>query len=318
MDTKAVLEEIELEIKETTEIMNKEAIAIAPGRSWQEIIASMPYPVLPKNGMNELYSSIIHKLGNHCASSGLLTKDLLKSCPVAVKPVPSYLTAIRSTAAYSMPCGHPPKGGTFYIDPHIDSGDKPEAMPYDYSLLCAHETYPGHHLLDTTRWGLKRKLRRHIEFPLFYEGWACFAEELMFHTGFFDGPKNRLLLAKRRFWRALRGKADLNIHTGKTGVLDAAKLLTLTGKSITEAVLMAKRYALKPGYQVCYTIGIRRFSRLYEQFSSNNNKPIDFANKVFAQGEIGLDQMEKYLVPERKWPFLPISASNKNFNPRNT
>jgi len=25
-----------------------------------------------------------------------------------------------------------------------------------------------------------------------------------------------------------------------------------------------------------------------------------------------------YLVPERKWPFSPISALNKNFNPRNT
>ena len=25
-----------------------------------------------------------------------------------------------------------------------------------------------------------------------------------------------------------------------------------------------------------------------------------------------------YIVPERKWPFSPISALNKNFNPRNT
>ena len=24
------------------------------------------------------------------------------------------------------------------------------------------------------------------------------------------------------------------------------------------------------------------------------------------------------IVPERKWPFLPISTSNQNFNPRNT
>ena len=23
-------------------------------------------------------------------------------------------------------------------------------------------------------------------------------------------------------------------------------------------------------------------------------------------------------MPERKWPFLPISTSNQNFNPRNT
>ncbi len=26
----------------------------------------------------------------------------------------------------------------------------------------------------------------------------------------------------------------------------------------------------------------------------------------------------RYIVPERKWSFSPISASNKNFNPRNT
>jgi hypothetical protein len=27
---------------------------------------------------------------------------------------------------------------------------------------------------------------------------------------------------------------------------------------------------------------------------------------------------KKQLVPERKWPFSPISTSNKNFNPQNT
>ena len=58
---------------------------------------------------------------------------------------------------------------------------------------------------------------------------------------------------------------------------------------------MVKRYTLKPGYQLSYTIGRRGFRSLYNQYSATGGQPAGFARRVFAQGEIGLDQLEKVL-----------------------
>ncbi len=291
LDATAAFKELDLEIQETTKILNREAGRLSGKnrrfQSWNQAVAFLPTPCLSESGLKGLYQSAIDRLADHCLAWGLTTKALLESCPVKVEPVPSYLATIRTSAAYSMPPGHPPRGGTFYIE----SGSLLEPPPPDYILLAAHETYPGHHLLDTSRWHLKPRLRRHMEFPLFYEGWACFAEELLFHTGFFEGAKERMLLAKRRFWRAMRGKADLYLHTGKMDIPTAAAWLTKAGKDPEQALSMVRRYALKPGYQLSYTLGMRRFRKLYERFAGRGHGPADFANQVFALGEIGLDQL---------------------------
>ena len=71
-------------------------------------------------------------------------------------------------------------------------------------MTTAHETWPGHHLLDISRWCLDRPLRRSLEHPLFYEGWACFAEEMTARTGYFADPWDRFILAQRRLRRRPR------------------------------------------------------------------------------------------------------------------
>lgn len=290
--------ELERERREMTEILEREARRMMPGRSWQAVLADMPVPEIPEGGQATLYRSAINALGRHCADRGLIEASLLTICPVRVTPVPAYLSTIRSTAAYSMPPGHPPRGGTFYVDDRFN----PDHLPHDYCLLTAHETFAGHHLLDTARWGLKRRLRRHIEFPLFYEGWACFSEKLLFHTGFFEGAADRFLLAKRRFWRAMRGMVDLDLQTGRKNMAEAAEFLMTSGMNRRQALAMTRRYALKPGYQLCYTIGMRWFEKIYGDWRKKNDNPSDFARKVFTTGEIGLANLEKMLCNDMDDP----------------
>jgi uncharacterized protein (DUF885 family) len=218
--------------------------------------------------------------------------DLLAACPVAVREIPAYMRPVRSNAAFSMPPGHPPAGGTFFVQ---EAGQGAE-VPVDYRLLAAHETLPGHHLLDTSRWRHARPMRRHIEFPIFYEGWASFAEELLFETGFFAGTQDRLLMAKRRFWRAMRGSVDVNIHTRRQTLEEAAGLLVSHGMPVQQARAMVRRYSLKPGYQLAYTIGRRRFRDLWERFRRKQADPAAFAGSVLAQGEIGFDHLEQILA----------------------
>lgn len=293
LDPDEIARQLELELVETRAILEGSTASIAPGRSWQAVVDELPRPPMPAGGTAKCYQTAIAELARHCTAIGLIDTDLARACPVTVEPIPGYMRPVRSNAAYSMPPQHPPRGGTFFI---LEAGPgKDQGIPPDYRLLAAHETFPGHHLLDTCRWRHERPVRRHIEFPIFYEGWASFAEELLFNTGFFHTPADRMLMAKRRFWRALRGQVDFEIHMRRRTLDDATALLVSAGMSPKRAQAMVRRYSLKPGYQLSYTIGRRRFRRLYETFYQHEADPVAFAIRVLAQGEIGFNHLEQLL-----------------------
>lgn len=283
--------ELEAELTETRTLLTQRATAVAPDRPWQTIVKDLPRPPIPAEDPRALYRDTITSLEAHCTAIGLIRPNRVAQNPVLVAAIPAYMGPVRSSAAYSMPPGHPPQAGTFYIPP----SDASHPLPADYRLLTAHETYPGHHLLDTCRWSHSRPVRRQIEFPIFYEGWASFSEELLFDTGFFSGPVDALLMAKRRFWRALRGRADLDIHMRRKSMDDAAADLVTEGLSPAETQAMVRRYSLKPGYQLAYTLGRRRFRRLYEAWCEGEADPVGFAQRVLALGQIDFHHLELML-----------------------
>jgi len=293
MSASEAMAEIEAELREMEERMADEAARISPGAGWAEVMDSVPLPPLGDDGLFGLYRSEVGKLGRHCLEKGLVGRELYESAPVKVEPTPPYLAAIRSAAAYSMPPGHPPRTGTFYIIDHDVAPELFQTLHRDCRMLAAHETYPGHHLLDSHRWRHERTVRRHLEFPLFYEGWACFGEELMRHTGYFDQTHDRLILARRNYWRAIRGKIDLGLQAGEVNLEKAADMLAAAGMDRGRAGRIVNKYTLKPAYQLCYTIGSRRFRALYERLGSG--RPGRFAKRVLAQGEIGFDGLERAL-----------------------
>ncbi len=281
------------EIQETRSRLIDLSRRLAPGSSWQEAVASLPTATPSPAGISVLYQEAITDLAAHCADLGLVTPAFLERCPVRVEPIPDFMQPVRSNAAYSMTAGHPPRGGTFYI---MEAARK-SAAPVDYRLLTAHETFPGHHLLDNRRWEQARPVRRHVEYPLFYEGWASFSEELLFATGYFHTPTDHLLMAKRRFWRALRGRVDLEIHTRRRSLDQAAALMTANGLPAKQANAMVRRYVLKPGYQLAYTMGRRRFKRLYDRCGKSPSSPAEFAARILSVGEIPFHHLEAALPP---------------------
>lgn len=104
-----------------------------------------------------------------------------------------------------------------------------------------------------------------------------------------------MLMAKRRFWRAMRGRVDLDLHTRRKGPRDCAAFLAADGMEPGRAEAMVRRYALKPGYQLSYTMGRRRFRRLYTAFRAEGGTPAAFARGVLAQGEIHFHHLEQTL-----------------------
>jgi uncharacterized protein (DUF885 family) len=223
------------------------------------------------------------------AAIGILESDPDSIIPVIVEEMPQYFRAIRSASSYSIYPDYPPVNGKFYVLNSSGHGVPSENLD-EYMMLTAHETYPGHHLLDSSRLTLKNIIRRSLEFPLFYEGWASFAEVLLSHTGYFKGSAERFKLAKRRYWRAVRGQVDIGLQTKELDFESAAKILQKSGIPYDRAMASVKIYTLNPGYQICYTVGIRRFLDLFDHYGKHDLKK--FVRTVLRNGEILFHDLE--------------------------
>ncbi len=300
MDLQEVNNTLDQEIHEMQQVMDQEARSLVlnesiienDNRLWSKALRRISMPAVGKDGLIGLYQSAVNNLGEQCVEQGLVSPSLVSSCPVRVAPMPPYLAAIRTASSYSIPPKSPPVGGMFYINNVEVLGKENQDRLREYRMLSAHETYPGHHLLDTSRWTLARSVRRVIEQPIFYEGWASFAEELMRRTGYFSNPEDRFLLAKRRLWRAIRGKVDLGLQTGTMNFTTAIEYLKRTGMNDEWAMSSVRKYPLNPGYQLCYTIGLRRFLDLFDRYGRNMLQ--NFVHTVLEQGEINFKDLERY------------------------
>lgn len=292
MGLEEIGDHLEEEIENTAHQLDLSAGQIAPGKAWLEVFHQLPPPEAGDNDAAALFKAGIAQLRNHCLENGFVPEAAIVGCEVKIETIPEHMTPIRANAAYSMPPGHPPKGGVFYLQPLSR-----QAVPRDMMMLAAHETYPGHHLLDTLRWRQEQPLRRCLEFPIFYEGWASFSEEILFDTEYFSGPVDSLLMAKRRFWRAHRGRAEFRIHTGRSTLGEAAAELSDIGLvSPAQALSMVRRYALKPGYQLAYAIGRRKFRQLYTAYLGGGRTPAQFVREALSEGEIGFDHMAEHML----------------------
>jgi uncharacterized protein (DUF885 family) len=119
----------------------------------------------------------------------------------------------------------------------------------------------------------------------------------MFQTGAFDQPFDRLILLRRRFRHAVRGIVDLRIHARADGFEKAASELAAAGFDKDRSLETVRKYALRPAYQMCYTVGRRRFQRLFESYGQRDIA--GFANTVLKSGELLFGDLERVLKGPR-------------------
>lgn len=165
----------------------------------------------------------------------------------------------------------------------------------EYIFVTAHETYPGHHLLDSIRRGLKNPIRQQIESPLFYEGWASYAERLIDQLGYTKNPLQGMVGLKRQAWRAVRAMLDVGIRINRLKSEDAKDLLKGLGYSPRIVKSMLKAYLLSPGYQLCYTLGKFEIDRLKRKFCSKLGLK-KFHDFLLGGGQIPFDLIEKRIL----------------------
>jgi uncharacterized protein (DUF885 family) len=282
------------ELQTMKEVLLQETARQAPGLTWLEAKRLIPFVDVEGQGLLDLYGRELERMELHCRQHGLVPDKRMKSAVLEVSAVPESLAAIRASDSYASTPGHPPSGGVFFVLEHGLNCGGQFGRSLEYRMTAAHEAWPGYHLLDSCRWALDRPLRRPLESPLFYEGWACLAEELMARTGYFNGPWDRFLLAKRRVERAARGLIDLGLQGGRMTIDQAVELLVGVGYRREVASSVIPKYLLRPGYQVCYSFGLMQALNLLDKYG--NNAVGTFSRTLLTQGEIGFDRLEKTLV----------------------
>jgi hypothetical protein len=220
-----------------------------------------------------------------------------------VQETPTYLKSVRSSASFAAGfTSDPREKDYFYITTILplrrtrQAGDLlRKRLHREYKFLSAHETFPGHHLLDSTRRNLTNHIRAQIESPLFYEGWAYYIESLLTEYGYVDHPLDQLIDHKRRLWRAARCQIDIGLSAGLLSRSEAIELLTSAGFSREEARNQVDRFRLNPGYQLCYSVGRHELTRLRKEYGSRLGRDV-FHREVLHGGELPFHLIEKRLA----------------------
>jgi hypothetical protein len=266
---------------------------IDPNRSWSELYHAYSPSDIEKTDTIPLYRSEIDRLGRFFREHGFREFDL--SASLEVCETPTYLRSVRSSASFSAAFSADVREQDFfYITTQLAQRRGKEAANFvrkrlyrEYKFLAAHETFPGHHLLDSVRRRLENPVRRQIESPLFYEGWAYYAESLLAEYGYVNNPMDYLVDCKRRLWRAARCQIDVGLTTGMLSKADAMALVISAGFSPEEADFQIDHFQLNPGYQLCYCLGRHEIMQLRKNYGM----------------KMGLDQFHKQLLEGGELPF---------------
>jgi len=271
---------------------------IDPSAAWQDLYHGYFPSEIGRSDTIDLYRDEIEGLRNFFGRQGLKAEAL--TAPVDITETPDYLRSVRGAASFAAAfTADIREQSYFYITTHLtgrhaaaDDDLLKKRFHREFKSLTAHETIPGHHYLDATRCRLANPVRRQIESPLFYEGWASYAEYLLIDSGYITHPMDLLVDYKRRLWRSARCRVDVGLTTEKIQPDEAIHLLHVCGFSPDEARRQVDRFRLNPGYQLCYSLGCHEFKQLKASYGSRMDTA-RFHRFLLEGGELPFHLIEK-------------------------
>ncbi len=289
--------------------------SINPRKSWGQLYHAYSPPEVGQLDTFALYGREIKRLTSFFRQHGF--DELVGSEPLLLCETPTYLRSVRSSASFSAASGaHGSEADRFFLSTRLPRHRGRQAeerlrkrLHREYRFLSAHETIPGHQLLDSVRRNLANPVRRQIESALFYEGWAYYAESLLAEYGYVELPIELLVDCKRRLWRAARCQIDVGLTTGRLKPEDAVGLLTTAGFSTEEATAQVTRFRLSPGYQLCYSLGRYEIMQLRKSFAPHLGRD-RFHQELLEGGQLPFHLAEQRLQALGTSNNLLRNASN--------
>jgi uncharacterized protein (DUF885 family) len=271
---------------------------IDANKTWEQLYHSFAPYQFTETEIVALYENEIQRLREFFSQNGF-SEELLNT-PVKIKYTPTYLKSVRSSASFAAAFSRDPQEESyFYISTQFAQHNSKETdhhlqrrLSREFKMLTAHETIPGHHFLDSFRRKLSNPIRRQIESPLFYEGWASYAESMLIEYGYLNDPMELLVSLKRELWRSARCQIDVGFTIGKLTESTALDLLQTCGFDAAEASRQLDRFRLNPGYQLCYGYGSHEFRQLKKKYC-NLLGGKDFYRFLLEGGELPFHLIEK-------------------------
>lgn len=140
---------------------------------------------------------------------------------------------------------------------------------FGVKTLAFHETVPGHHLQTALAQEIPNlpDLRRGMQFNAYTEGWALYAERLMWELGAYaDDPQGDLGRLQMEAYRAARLVVDTGIHAKRWSFDQAVDyVVQAAGFTTNYAQGEVTRYSVWPGQAASYYIGFLKFLELRQK-----------------------------------------------------
>ena len=205
---------------------------------------------------------------------------------------PKFLLNVIGSIAYHPPGVYSPvQTGMFYIRPLPDEFDDKYVKRYsDYIQKrkfrggIVHEAYPGHHFQFQMSSKVTDKVRKWQEDPMYYEGWALYCEEMMYHQGLYGIDHDRWLRVINGIrFRAARIIIDVKLQTGVWTPNQAADWIYEKFGDEPSDTAWAQRevnwYTLYPTVPMSYLVGKLEVLRLRNGMMAREGE--NFSLKVF-------------------------------------
>jgi uncharacterized protein (DUF885 family) len=235
---------------------------------------------------------------------------------------------IRTCVVNLAPLGGPL--GAYYVSPSEDfarpgtvwwslEGDGPFPL-YDEVTTAYHEGFPGHHLQNGIQVSLADRLSRlhrlWVWKPGIGEGWALYAERLMYELGFLDSPDYVFGMLSAQMLRACRVVIDIGTHLEFPIPEDQAfnpgepwsfrlavdMLREYATLDAAYARSEATRYFGWPGQAIAYKVGERAILETRDRVKELRGDTFDlkvFHADLLEIGPVAIDLMQSLLTTPR-------------------
>lgn len=291
-------------IKQIEAEMNIVAGKITKNKSWKDVVSKLKDEHPSSQGLVGAYRKEMRR-----ARQFVIAKDLAtipEGEEIEVMPTPPFAKALTPYAAYLPPAPlDEEKKGSFWITvptgmPRKEAKERLKGHPkWRLAIVALHEAYPGHHLHLVCANEGRNLLHHLIHSPVTTEGWAFYCEEMMWETGFYGDPKQRLLQLKDALWRAHRVIIDVGLHTKTMKLEEAVKILVdKAGLEQPNAEAEVRRYCQNPTQPMSYLIGKVEILNLLQKYRKKKGKSFklkEFHDRILSHGTIPVASIETLL-----------------------
>ncbi|MGQ0616609.1 MAG: DUF885 domain-containing protein [Acidimicrobiia bacterium] len=275
------------------------------GRPWRDVLdeVNADCPRTPEE-MRDGYEAATAAARAFLVEHGLVSFPEGERCAVEPAPpfhrpilaVASYIgpPAMRSTLAGRFNVPYPPEG-----TPEHEVAQRLADNSYpSMATTSVHEAYPGHHWHFATLNSRSQPIRRLVSSVFFVEGWALYAERMMWEEGFFTTPAQELCHAEARMFRAARIVVDTSLHCGDM-TFDAAVAFMQANSGLTEATARQEviRYCAGPVQASSYLTGALEIERIRDRWTAEVGGGLRrFHDELAASGSLPLGLAERALL----------------------